>query len=146
MAAAKDPGTVRVQVYLTDAKIIAALSREARASRLSLSQAAGRAIGQGLRRSPKADVDDRLLQMERKLGDHVRANSRDLAIVQGAIVQLARDLHERLPDSWADRDPQLRAAADIAEERFLDRVAARMISGRRMEDGRRADADASDRG
>ena len=48
---AKDPVTVRVQVYLTDPRVIAALNREAKATKQPLSQAAGRAIARGLKKS-----------------------------------------------------------------------------------------------
>ena len=40
--------TCRVQVYLNDPKVIASLGREAKAGRVSLSQAAGHAIARGL--------------------------------------------------------------------------------------------------
>ena len=41
-----EPRTARVQVYLTDPKLVSALNREARQCRLPLSQAAGRAIAE----------------------------------------------------------------------------------------------------
>jgi len=47
-----NPQTARVQVYLTDPKLATALNREARAGRMPLSQAAGRAISRGLQKSP----------------------------------------------------------------------------------------------
>ena len=40
----RETGATRVQVYLTDPKLVSALNREARQCRLPLSQAAGRAI------------------------------------------------------------------------------------------------------
>ncbi len=61
----------RVQVYLTDARVIAGLNREAKASKATLSQAAGRAIARGLAKAPQADPEDRLLQLERSLRDRI---------------------------------------------------------------------------
>ena len=41
----------RVQAYLTDPRVIAALIREAKAANIPLSQAAGRSLAKGLARS-----------------------------------------------------------------------------------------------
>lgn len=125
---AKRPATIRVQVYLTDAKVIAALTREAKVSKLSLSQAAGRAIGRGLRRSVSADADDRLLALERRLGDHVRATSRDLQFVQELQVEALREFFLVLPEGG----PRNELAAAVVErriDRVLDRVAATLVRG-----------------
>ena len=95
----------RVQVYLTDARVIAGLNREAKASKATLSQAAGRAIARGLAKAPQADPEDRLLQLERSLRDHMRSNSRDMQIVQEVLIEVAKAMFLRLPDAVADQDP-----------------------------------------
>ncbi|WP_029416637.1 hypothetical protein [Brevundimonas bacteroides] len=120
----------RVQVYLTDAKIAAALAREARAGRMPVSQAAGQAIARGLRGAPRADPEDRLLRLELGLRDHMRAMGRDMQIVQELVVELARAFFLRLPDVAADDDPLLRASVEARIERLLDATAARIVSGR----------------
>ena len=119
----------RVQVYLTDPKVAGALNREARTGRMPLSQAAGRAIVRGLQKSPHADPDDRLLQLERSLRGHMRATARDMQIVQELLVELARAFFTRLPDVVADQDPTLKAAVEARIERLLDATAARIVAG-----------------
>jgi hypothetical protein len=119
----------RVQVYLTDPKVAGALNREARTGRMPLSQAAGRAIMRGLQKSPQADPDDRLLQLERALRSHMRATARDMQIVQELLVELARAFFTRLPDTVLDQDPTLKAAVDARIERLLDATAARIVAG-----------------
>lgn len=127
---AKDPVTVRVQVYLTDPRVIAALNREAKATKQPLSQAAGRAIARGLKKSLPADPDDRLLQLDRHIRDHVRSASRDMQVMQEVQVETLRELFQRLPEVASDRDPVVQAAADRRIERVLDRVAERMVRGK----------------
>lgn len=127
---AKDPVTVRVQVYLTDPRVIAALNREAKATKQPLSQAAGRAIARGLKKSLPADPDDRLLQLDRHIRDHVRSASRDMQVMQEVQVETLRELFQRLPEVASDRDPVTQAAADRRIERVLDRVAERMVRGK----------------
>lgn len=120
----------RVQVYLTDAKVAAALAREARAGRIPVSQAAGRAIARGLQGAPRADPDDRLLKLERGLRDHMRAMARDMQIVQELVVELARTLFLRLPEVAGDDDPLLQASVEARIERLLDVAAAAVVAGR----------------
>ena len=127
---AKDPVTVRVQVYLTDPRVIAALNREAKATKQPLSQAAGRAIARGLKKSLPADPDNRLLQLDRHIRDHVRSASRDMQVMQEVQVETLRELFQRLPEVASDRDPIAQAAADRRVERVLDRVAERMVRGK----------------
>ena len=79
--------TARVQVYLTDPKLVAALNREARRERAPLSQAAGRAIARGLHRTNQPDADDRLLNLDRALRDHMRAMARDVQIIEELLVE-----------------------------------------------------------
>ncbi|WP_313453340.1 hypothetical protein [Brevundimonas sp.] len=126
----REPTTCRVQVYLTDPKVAAGLNREARSARIPLSQAAGRAIARGLLRSPQADPEDRLLNLERALRDHMRATARDMQIVQELLIEVARAFFLRLPDSVADEDPTVQAAIDRRIDRLLDAAAARIVAGR----------------
>jgi len=129
-----NPQTARVQVYLTDPKLATALNREARAGRMPLSQAAGRAISRGLQKSPQADPEDRLLQLERSLRDHMRSTARDMQIVQELLIEVARAFFLRLPDAVVDQDPTVQAAVDRRIERLLDATAARIVAGRTATD------------
>lgn len=122
-------------VYLTDPKIVTGLNREARASRMPLSQAAGRAIARGLQANPRADPEDRLETLERSLRDHMRSTARDMQIVQELLVELARAFFQRLPDAVMDEDPTVQAAVDRRIERLLDDTAARIVAGRVRERG-----------
>ena len=124
-----DRQTARVQVYLTDPKIVTALNREARQGRMALSQAAGRAIARGLHRSPAADPEDRLLLLERSLRDHMRSTARDVQIIQELLVEVARAFFLRLPDALIDEDPTVQASVERRIERLLDATAARIIAG-----------------
>lgn len=124
-----DRQTARVQVYLNDPKLVAALNREARQGRMALSQAAGRAIARGLHRSPAADPEDRLLQLERSLRDHMRSTARDVQIIQELLVEVARAFFLRLPDALVDEDPTVQASVERRIERLLDATAARIIAG-----------------
>ena len=125
----------RVQVYLTDPKVAKALDREARAGRMPLSQAAGRAITRGLQKSPQADPEDRLLYLERSLRDHMRSTARDMQIVQELLIEVARAFFLRLPDAIVDQDPTVQAAVDRRIERLLDATAARIVAGRTPSEG-----------
>lgn len=126
---AKEQGAARVQVYLTDQRVATALAREARQARIPLSQAAGRAIAKGLHRTVTADPEDRLLQLERSLRDHMRSTARDMQIVQELLVEVARAFFLRLPDALVDEDPTVQAAVDRRIERLLDNTAARIVAG-----------------
>lgn len=131
----------RVQVYLTDPKVFAALNREARVARTPLSQAAGRAIARGLAKSAQADPDDRLLVLDRALRDHMRSTARDMQIVQELLVEVARAFFLRLPDALVDQDETVQAAVDRRIEGLLDATASRIVAGQR-----RAEAGTSVRG
>lgn len=124
-----ETGATRVQVYLTDPRVVAALQREARSANIPISQAAGRSLAKGLARSLPADPDDRLLQLDRALRDHMRSTARDVQIIQELVVEVARAFFMRLPDAITDQDPVARAAVDRRIERLLDDTAARLISG-----------------
>lgn len=127
----------RVQVYLSDPKVIAGLNREARSGRVSVSQAAGHAIARGLQSSPRADPEDRLLTLEQSLRGHMRSTRQDMQIIQELVVEVARALFVRLPDAVVDQDPTVQAAVDRRIERMLDDTAARIVSGRPERDPER---------
>lgn len=120
----------RVQVYLTDQKVVTGLNREARAARLPLSQAAARAIARGLSGNPRADPEDRMLVLEQSLRGHMRATARDMQILQELLIEVARAFFLRLPDAFVDQDATVQAAVDRRIERLLDATAARIVSGR----------------
>lgn len=120
----------RVQVYLSDPKVIAGLGREARSGKVSVSQAAGHAIARGLQNSPRADPEDRLQTLEQSLRGHMRSTRQDMQIIQELVVEVARALFVRLPDAVHDQDPTVQAAVDRRIERMLDDTAARIVSGR----------------
>lgn len=137
----KAAASCRVQVYLSDPKVVTGLNREARAGRMALSQAAGRAIARGLQHNPRADPEDRLETLERSLRDHMRSTARDMQIVQELLVEVARALFLRLPDAVIDEDPTVQAAVDRRIERLLDDTAARIVAGsRRRENDARGTA------
>lgn len=131
----RETGATRVQVYLTDPRVVAALQREARLANIPISQAAGRALAKGLARSLPADPDDRLLQLDRALRDHMRSTARDVQIIQELVIEVARAFFMRLPDAVTDQDPVARAAVDRRIEQLLDDTAARLISGGRPQRG-----------
>ena len=131
----RETSATRIQVYLTDPRVVAALQREARAANIPISQAAGRTLAKGLARSLPADPDDRLLQLDRALRDHMRSTARDVQIIQELVIELARAFFMRLPDAVTDQDPVARAAVDRRIERLLDDTAARLISGGRSQRG-----------
>ncbi|MFA4952357.1 MULTISPECIES: hypothetical protein [Brevundimonas] len=136
--------TARVQVYLNDPKVISSLGREARAGKVSVSQAAGHALARGLQSSPRADPEDRLLALEQALKGHMRTTARDMQIIQELLVELARAFFLRLPDGVADHDPTVLAAVERRIEQMLDDTAARIVSGRTVpEDDRRRPDDRS---
>jgi hypothetical protein len=124
-----DQPTARVQVYFENPKVETALRREARAARIPLSRAAERAIERGLAKRPSADPEDRLLNLERGFRDHMRNTARDMSIVQELLVELARTILLRLPDSPADHDPLHQAAAQARIEQMLDAAAGRIAAG-----------------
>lgn len=132
MSDGRNKPAVRVQVYFENPKLETALRREARAAKVPLSRAAERAIQRGLLMRPQADPEDRLLMLDRALRDHMRAQQRDMAIVQELLVELARALFSRLPDIPADEDAVMRAAVEARIERMLDAAAFRLQGGRRV--------------
>ena len=131
----REAAATRIQVYLTDPRVVAALQREARLANIPISQAAGRALAKGLARSLPADPDNRLLQLDRALRDHMRSTARDVQIIQELVIEVARAFFMRLPDAVTDQDPVARAAVDRRIEQLLDDTAARLISGGRPQRG-----------
>lgn len=124
----RDPtSATRIQVYVTDPRVVAALRREAQAARIPLSQAAGRSLAKGLARSLPADPEDRLLHLDRALRDHMRATARDVQIIQELVIELARAFFLRLPDAVTDQDPVVLAAVERRIESLLDATAARLV-------------------
>ena len=131
----RETAATRIQVYLTDPRVVAALQREARSANIPISQAAGRSLAKGLARSLPADPDDRLLQLDRALRDHMRSTARDVQIIQELVIEVARAFFMRWPDAVTDQDPVARAAVDRRIEKLLDDTAARLISGVRPQRG-----------
>ena len=127
----RESAATRIQVYVTDPRIVAALKREARSANIPISQAAGRSLAKGLARSLPADPDDRLLQLDRALRDHMRSTARDVQIIQELVIEVARAFFMRLPDAVTDQDPVARASVGRRIEQLLDDTAARLISGTR---------------
>lgn len=128
MAERREQSPARAQVYFEKPKVWAALQREARASKIPISRAAERAIERGLQKRPNADPEDRLLNLERALRDHMRSQQRDMTIVQELLVEFARAFFARLPDTPADDDPLLKASVEARIERMLDAAAFRLVS------------------
>ena len=118
----------RLTINLPNGPVLGAIRREAEGNHLSLSQAGLKALERGVRRAP-ADIEDRLLKLERSLRDHMRLTARDFALTQELVVGVARVICERLPP----RD-QTDAARRVAE-RDVEALLARVISGSRQRAG-----------
>jgi hypothetical protein len=120
------PGYTRLQVYVTRAEVNAALQREAQARKMSLSQAASAMIERGLRGRIEPDADNRLLNLERRLSDHMRTSSRDLMIIEEMIFSTLKVLMTRFPHDISLEDPTYQAAIDAKMSGILDDVARRI--------------------
>jgi hypothetical protein len=120
------PGYTRLQVYVTRAEVNAALQREAQARKMSLSQAASAMIERGLRGRIEPDADNRLLNLERRLSDHMRTSSRDLMIIEEMIFSTLKVLMTRFPHDVSLEDPTYQAAIDAKMSGILDDVARRI--------------------
>lgn len=129
---------VRLQVYVTNRRTVAALEKEAKAGRVSLSQAAGRMIERGLKRTVTTDPADQLLAISRMLQDHRRATAQDLTLLQEMTATVLRELYLRMPATAEDADPLRRAAGEARLEAVLDDVAERIVRGERRLNGRGA--------
>ena len=131
---------VRLQVYVTSRRTVAALEKEAKAGRISLSQAAGRMIERGLRRTVTTDPADQLLAITRTLQDHRRATAQDLMLLQEMAATLLREMFLRMPATEEDADPLRRAAGEARLEAVLDDAAERIVRGERRMNGRNGSA------
>lgn len=120
----------RVQAYISDADVARALTREARSARITLSQAAARAIARGLENTARSETDERLLRLEAAMRDHMRLTTGDLQLIQELVVELARAFFLRLPDAFVDQDPTVQAAVDRRIDRLLDATAQRIMASR----------------
>ena len=119
----------RISINVPRGALLTRLKREADATGASISATAVRALARGLR---GGDADDRLLKLERKLADHMRAASRDAMVQQELIVMIARTLllHNGLEDEISDtRAHRVEAVID----RMLANVLANITSGRTID-------------
>jgi hypothetical protein len=128
-AGVKPPPT-KVQVYLTKTDLGAALEREAKLRRLSLSQAAEAILARGLKGKIEADPGDRLLMIERRLSDHMRLTARDLFVVEEMLFIALRTIISRLPEHPGEREPDYKAEVDIAMDEMIDELARKVRKGR----------------
>jgi hypothetical protein len=126
------PAPTRVQVYLSGPALGAALAREARLQKISLSQAASNLLERGLAGRIEADPDDRLLRLERRLSDHMRLSARDMMILEELMFLTARAIFARLPEDPGDQDPVYRASIEVKLEGLLDEVATRIARSRNV--------------
>jgi hypothetical protein len=117
----------RLTINLPDGPVLGAIKREAERGHLSLSQAGLKALERGVRRAP-ADVEDRLLQLERSLRDHMRLTARDFALTQELMAGVARLLCERLPPMGSSALDRRIAERDV--EALLARVVREVASGK----------------
>jgi hypothetical protein len=125
----KAPPT-KVQVYLTKVDLGAALEREAKLRRLSLSQAAEAILERGLKGKIDADPGDRLLMIERRLSDHMRLTARDLFVVEEMLFIALRTLMSRLPEHPQEREADYKAEINIAMDEVIDELARKVRQGR----------------
>ena len=119
----------RISINIPRGALLKRLKREADATGASMSATAVRALARGMR---GGDADDRLLKLERKLADHMRAASRDAMVQQELIVMIARTLllHNGLEDEISDtRAHRVEAVID----RMLATVLANITSGRAID-------------
>lgn len=119
----------RISINIPRGALLTRLKHEADATGASVSATAVRALARGLR---GGDADDRLLKLERKLADHMRAASRDAMVQQELIVMIARTLllHNGLEDEISETCAH-RVEAVI--DRMLATVLAAITSGRTLD-------------
>lgn len=123
---------VRVQASVTP-ECAAALDRHAKLRRSSRSGAVSDVITLGLRGLTRADPEDRLLRLERRLHDHMRLTARDLRIVEEFLLVQIRMLLSRLPETAHDRDPVARAAVEARLHDVIEEVSAQIVAGPRRD-------------
>jgi hypothetical protein len=119
-------GLTRVQVYLAREDVAAALEREAKARRMSLSQAASAILERGLRGRIEADADNRLLALERRVAEQGRAAGRDLLIIEEMLFIALRTLFSRMPEAPEERDPAYRGSVEKLMAGAVNEVAERI--------------------
>ncbi|OQW60406.1 MAG: hypothetical protein A4S17_00485 [Proteobacteria bacterium HN_bin10] len=124
---ASEPGFERITVNMPRGPLLQRLKREATASGASVSATAVRALARGL--AGKGDAEDRLLKLERRLGDHMKASARDAMIQQELLVVVARTLllHGGFEE---DATETMEMRADAMVDRMLARVLANITAGR----------------
>lgn len=122
-----DHGFERISVNVPRGALLQRLKREATASGASISATAVRALARGL--AGKGDAEDRLLKLERRLGDHMKASARDAMIQQELLVVVARTL---LLHGGFDEDASetMEMRVDAMVDRMLARVLANITAGR----------------
>lgn len=124
---ATEQGFERVTVNIPRGTLLQRLKREAAASGASVSATAVRALARGL--AGKGDAEDRLLKLERRLGDHMKASARDAMIQQELLVVVARTLllHGSFDE---DTSETMEMRVDAMIERMLARVLANITADR----------------
>lgn len=124
---APDQGFERITVNVPRGALLQRLKREAAASGASVSATAVRALARGL--AGKGDAEDRLLKLERRLGDHMKGSARDAMIQQELLVVVARTL---LLHGGFDEDASetMEMRVDAMVDRMLARVLANITTGR----------------
>lgn len=122
-----EQGFERITVNIPRGLVLQRLKREAQASGASVSATAVRALARGL--AGKGDTDDRLLKLERRLGDHMKASARDAMIQQELLVVVARTL---LLHGGFDEDASetMEMRVDAMVDRMLAQVLANITAGR----------------
>lgn len=123
---------VRYQVYASR-KLANAVEREAKAARVSRSQAVQRLMERGARRSPTATAEpaEQLALVIRMLGDHRRAVAQDLMLNTEMTARLLREFFIRFPSAPDDLDALRQAAGDARVEEVIDEAVERIIRGER---------------
>jgi hypothetical protein len=116
----------RLQVYLADETLGAALEREAKVNRISLSQAAALMIAKGLKSRISADPHDRLMVLERRLSEHMRLSARDFVIIEEMLFVTMKMLVSRFPEADEERSAPYRASVENSLQVLMGEVAERV--------------------
>jgi hypothetical protein len=124
----------RLQVYLSDESIGAALDREAKVNRISLSQAAVLMIQRGLKNKISADPNDRLLVLERRLSDHMRLTARDLVIIEEMLFVSLRMMLSRFPEADEERSGPYRASVETSLQVLMGTSSGKSVPNRHDSD------------
>jgi hypothetical protein len=116
----------RLQVYLADETMSAALEREAKVNRISLSHAAALMIAKGLKSRISADPHDRLMMLERRLSEHMRLSARDFVIIEEMLFVTMKMLVSRFPEAEEERSAPYRASVEMNLQALMGEVAERV--------------------